>query len=380
MTLEKALLELAEKATTQRDEIQNEEAAKQALVLPFIRALGYDVFDLSEVKPEFTADFGSAVLKKADYAIMHNGKPAILFECKQITATLEGGPHSQLMGYFAATPARIGILTNGIMYKFFSDLDEPNKMDEAPFFELDLMNVGERSIENLVRFTKEAFDTDDTIAAASVLKYTGGMKEVLGEQLNNPDDGFVYWLVKKVYPGTLNQKARDRFTPLVGRAFREFIKDRVNLTLKTALNHDSDERDTLDDDSIHQEEFVEDNHGVVTTLLEVEAYAIVKGLLGTVVDISRITIDDKKTFCNILLDAKTQKRICRLHFNNESNLRLGVFDKDKKETRHKIDSPDRIYDHTDAIIARTQLYLDEETAPKATAFSNEPASSLEKTP
>ena len=378
MTLEKALLELAEKVTAQKNEIQNEEAAKQALVLPFIKALGYDVFDLSEVKPEFTADFGTAVLKKADYAIMHSGKPAILIECKQITAKLEGGPHSQLMGYFAATPARIGILTNGITYKFFSDLDEPNKMDEAPFFELDLMNITERSIENLIRFTKDAFDTDDTIVAASVLKYTGGMKEVLGEQLNNPDDGFVYWLVKKVYPGTLNKKAKARFTPLVGRAFREFIKDRVNLTLKTALNHDSDEGDT-EADAAHNEEFPDDDDGVVTTLKEVEAYAIIKGILRPLVDVSRVTLDDKKTFCNILLDAKTQKRICRLHFNNELNLRLGVFDRNKKETRHEIDSPDHIYDHADAIKDRTQLYLDEETTPKTPPHSSKMIAPLEKT-
>jgi len=108
---------------------------------------------------------------------MHDGDPAILFECKQVTDNLESAPLSQLMRYFAATEARIGILTNGIVYKFFSDLDESNKMDKRPFLVIDLENLSDRAIEEINRFTRQGFDVEGTLEAAAVLKYTRGMKQ-----------------------------------------------------------------------------------------------------------------------------------------------------------------------------------------------------------
>ena len=124
---------LASRIHKQLDHIQTEEATKNALILPFINALGYNVFDPTEVVPEFTADVGIKKGEKVDYAIKLDGKVIMLFECKQVGAALSRAHASQLFRYFTVTEARVGVLTNGVTYLFFSDLEEPNKMDERPF-------------------------------------------------------------------------------------------------------------------------------------------------------------------------------------------------------------------------------------------------------
>ena len=82
MSLENSLSDLAERASEQVAHLETEEATKHALVMPFIQALGYNVFDPLEIVPESTADVGTRRGEKVDYALMHDGKPMILFECK----------------------------------------------------------------------------------------------------------------------------------------------------------------------------------------------------------------------------------------------------------------------------------------------------------
>ncbi len=118
---------LATKVQRQRGHIQTEEATKNAFVLPFIGALGYDVFDPTEVVPEFTADVGIKKGEKVDYAILQEGKPILLFECKQCGVDLDASHASQLYRYFSVTEARIAVLTNGLMYRFYTDLENPNQ-------------------------------------------------------------------------------------------------------------------------------------------------------------------------------------------------------------------------------------------------------------
>ena len=310
--------------------------------------------------PEFTADVGTRRGEKVDYALLHDGKPTILFECKKVNVALEIESISQLIRYFTVTEARIGVLTNGIVYKFFSDLDESNKMDQRPFLEIDLLSLDERSIAELRRFTKQSFDIDETLEAAAVLKYTRGMKQALSKQLNEPDEEFAKWLVRKVYPGMLTKQVRERFTPLVGRAFREFINERINLTLKSALDRDTgDVDDEPDDQGDGQDEIVDGDRGIVTTAQELEGYMIVKAILRTVVDVSRDSLRDTKSYCGIILDDNSRKPLCRLWFNR-SQLYLGLFDENKKETRNKIDSLDGMYAFSEEIKATARRYVDEE--------------------
>ena len=149
--------------------------------MPFIQALGYNVFDPTEVVPEFTADIGTKRGEKVDYAIMQDGKPIILIEAKSATSDLNGEHASQLFRYFSVTEARIGILTNGLQYRFHSDLEKPNHMDEKPFLIVDILNFDTRPVSQLKKFSKAAFDVDRILSSANELKYKREIKLLVGE-------------------------------------------------------------------------------------------------------------------------------------------------------------------------------------------------------
>ena len=191
---------LSVKIKQQINAITTEEATKTAFVMPFIHnVLGYDVFDPSEVTPEFVCDVGTKKGEKIDYAIIKNNEVQILIECKKIGEPLNINHASQLFRYFHVTNARISILTNGQIYRFYTDLDAPNKMDEKPFLEIDLLDIDENIIPELKKLTKASFDLESIINAAGELKYVSQIKKIIHIQLNNPEDDFVKFFASRVY-------------------------------------------------------------------------------------------------------------------------------------------------------------------------------------
>ena len=306
-----------------RREQPTEEATKTALVLPFIQMLGYDIFDPSEVVPEFTADIGTKRGEKVDYALLHQGQPSILIECKKLDDSLADTVTSQLVRYFGVTNAHFGIVTNGIAYRFFSDLDQPNVMDPTPFFEFNMLNASDKAVEELKRFTKEGFDPDETTQAAAILKYIGGMKQALERQLKSPDDEFARWLTKQVYSKSLTQTAKDRFSNLVRQAFRELIDDRINATLKSALARDTTAADTPSDAPKPTDEMIQPTSTITTTDVETKGYELVKSIVSDVVNPDRVFMRDTQSYCGVLLDNNNRQPIARLRFNS-SNKRFEV--------------------------------------------------------
>mgnify|MGYP000888212011 CR=1 FL=1 len=139
---------LSERTVKLKDTLNTEEATKTALVMPFFQLLGYDVFNPLEFSPEFIADVGIKKGEKVDYAILIDDVPRILAECKDCNNTLENCD-KQLTRYFNVTPAKIGVLTNGIVYKFYTDLEKPNMMDEKPFLEINLLKIKDYQINEL---------------------------------------------------------------------------------------------------------------------------------------------------------------------------------------------------------------------------------------
>ncbi|MCK5662964.1 MAG: type I restriction enzyme HsdR N-terminal domain-containing protein [Thiotrichaceae bacterium] len=235
MDLIDELKALSSKISKKRKDIQTEEATKNAFVMPFIKALGYDVFDPSEVTPELTADVGTKKGEKVDYAILKNGKPIILFECKWCGIDLEKEHKSQLYRYFSVTEARFAVLTNGISYYFYTDIDEPNKMDSKHFLELNLLELKESAAEDLKRFSQSFFDLKKNLTAATELKYTTEIKSILATQLANPSEEFAVFFASKVYSGRLVQSVKQQFVELVKKAFQQFLSDRINERLQSAL-------------------------------------------------------------------------------------------------------------------------------------------------
>lgn len=347
------LTSLAAKVRLQGPAIQTEEATKNAFVMPFINTvLGYDVFDPQEVMPEFVCDVGTKKGEKIDYAIMKDGEVQILIECKKIGESLSINHASQLFRYFHVTSARISILTNGQVYRFFTDLDAPNKMDEKPFLELDLLDIDEYSVPELIKLTKSAFDVDSIINAAGELKYVSQLKKLIGTQVSKPEDDFVKFFASRVYEGVITQKVREQFFELTRKALAQFLNDQINDRLKSAMsgviqptmasvpvsngaNTEAQGRDESEDK-------------ILTTLEELEGYHIVRAVVRSVVDAKRIVQRDTQSYFGILLDDNNRKPICRLHFNRSQKY-LGVFDEEKNETRHAISSIDEIYEYADQL-------------------------------
>ena len=348
---------LSNKIKQQLDVINTEEATKTAFVMPFIHnVLGYDVFDPSEVTPEFVCDVGTKKGEKIDYAIMKNNDVQFLIECKKIGEPLNINHASQLFRYFHVTNARISILTNGQNYKFFTDLDAPNKMDEKPFLEVDLLDIDENIIPELKKLTKSSFDLESIINAAGELKYVSQIKKILHSQLNNPEDDFVKFFASRVYDGILTQKVRESFFNLTKKAASQYINDQVNERLKSAITGITPAIiDTPNESSQIEEDEHKDESDVVTTLEELEGYHIVKAITRAVLEAPRITHRDTKSYFGILVDDNNRKPLCRLHFNRTQKY-IGLFDIEKNETRHPITTVDDIYSFADILKATAALY------------------------
>jgi len=331
---------LAGKVPALCDVLQTEQATKNALVMPFIRILGYDIFDPMEVVPEFIADVGIKKGEKVDYAIKKDDKIIMLFECKHCGGDLNIKHASQLFRYFAVTDARVGVLTNGVQYRFFTDLEAPNKMDDKPFLEVNMLDLNDSVVAELKKLSKPAFNIDALMTAAGELKYMRAIKKLLAEQMENPSDEFVKFCASKVYEGTLTPSRREYFHGLTKRGFSQLVTERINERLKTALTGDT---------SVNSGEVETEGEALIeTTAEELEGFYLIKSLLRDVVDPSRIIHRDTQSYMGILLDDNNRKPIARLYFNRPRKY-LGVFDENRKEERVHIESLNDIFKHADRI-------------------------------
>jgi hypothetical protein len=356
MDLANRIQDIAQRVEKLSSHIETEEATKTSIIMPFISALGYDVFNPLEVVPEFTADVGTKKGEKVDYAVLKDGQMIMLFECKCCGSKLDDCNASQLYRYFSVTDARFGILTNGTYYKFFSDLEEPNKMDTKPFFEFDLLNADENKIEELKKFTKAAFELDNILATASELKYKNALKKYFAEQLNEPSENFVRYFTSQVYTGRMTHVVLNQFTPIVRKALNQIIREKVNDRLQTALNADKETTSADEEKAVEfGEDFLED--GIVTTEEEIEGYNIVKAIVREVVDVRRVVMRDQKSYCGILLDDNNRKPIIRLHFNRTQKY-ISLFSQ-KKAEKVPIENVDDIFKYSDRLKNTVKEYIQE---------------------
>lgn len=362
MEFEEKLASLAAKIRQQKAAIQTEEATKTAFVMPFIQnVLGYDVFDPLEVVPEFVCDVGTKKGEKIDYAIFKDGQVQILIESKKVGESLNINHASQLFRYFHVTTARISILTNGQVYRFFTDLEASNKMDEKPFLEFDMLDIDDHVVPELQKLTKSAFDVESIISAAGELKYVGQIKRELHSQFQQPDEDFVRFFASRVYEGTITQKVREQFAQLTRKATVQFLSDQVNDRLKSAITGNaqplivSQVLNANAPSGLESQVDVVEKDLVVTTVEEIEGFNVIKAIIRSVVDVRRITARDTQSYFGILLDDNNRKPVARLHFNRSQKY-LETFDDNKKGTRHPISSVDDIFEFSELLKATALNY------------------------
>lgn len=346
MDFKDSIKQLSDRIHKLKDQLQTEEATKNAFIMPFLQALGYDVFNPNEITPEYTTDIGTKKGEKIDYAILKDGIPIVLVECKHWAENLNLHDN-QLLRYFHVSKAKFGLLTNGILYKFYSDLVEPNKMDEKPFLEFNITEIKDNQIEELKKFHKSYFDVASIFETASELKYMNELKQLLHTELTNPTPEFVRHFAKQVYPSKVTEKVLEQFTNLVKKSAQTYISDLYTERLKTAI---AKEEETEKKDAVETTQVVKaEENKVVTTDEEIEAFSIVKAIIRQNIDPSRIFIRDAQTYCSIILDDNNRKTICRLYLNGGKKY-LATIDENKKEIKNEISNLNDIFKFSEPIL------------------------------
>ncbi len=343
------LNQLKERVISLKDNLQTEEATKNALIMPFLSTLGYDVFNPLEVVPEFIPDSRLKKDEKVDYAIIKDGKPIILLECKKVdNDKLDVKKHAnQLFKYFTASKAKFIILTNGIVYKFFSDIEEPNILDKEPFFTFNLLEFKENQVETLSEFCKENFDIEKAYSNAGDLRYIRQFEEVIENEYRNPSDDFIRYLLDKseIYDGVKTAKVVEKHRKTTIEAFNLFMSKVMKTSLDFSLASKQEEKDNKKE--------------IITTSQEIEGYAIVKSILEGNFDINRINYRDNASYFNIIIDNNILKTVCRLYLNKSNKYIVFLSSNDNKEKRNSeekilINSVNDLFKYKDKILNRVK--------------------------
>ncbi len=324
-----------------KDTVQTEEATKMSLIVPFFQLLGYDVFNPMEFCPEYTADVGIKKGEKVDYAILIKNEPVILIEAKAASRKLDKHS-SQLFRYFVTTSAKFAILTNGIIYKFYTDLEETNKMDREPFLEINLLSLKDSQISQLAKFKKESLNVVDILDSASLLKYNNLFKNYIEQQFQNPSDEMVKLFLQPIYKGAKTQAVIEKFRPILKKALNDYTNELLSEKLQSAINS-TNTGDSLDTDSLTSEE-------------EWDAFSLIKNLLKDTLDTNKITYKCTESYTAILYDNNSRKWICRLVLKNTQKT-LILPDENKKEKRYSISNIKELSDYTDQLISICNRYL-----------------------
>lgn len=359
MDFKDQIKQLGDRITKLREQISTEEATKTAFIMPFIQLLGYDVFNPLEVLPEMTCDIGTKKGEKIDYCILKEDNPIMLIECKTWSANLSLHDN-QLLRYFHVSKAKFGVLTNGIEYRFYTDLEHPNRMDETPFLVVNLLDIKDAQIEELKKFHKSYFDLETIISTASELKYLGELRQKISEEFQSPSTEFVKLLGKDIYHGFFTSKVVEQFSTLVKRAISSHISDIISLRLNAAIQSEAVKEPEFPAEKEAINTTYDDctDSGIETTEEELEAFLIIRAIIAPVIDVKRITYRDAKSYFTVIIDDNNRKLVCRLYLNSSTNKKLSYFDENKQEVIHKIDSLLDIYKYVEELKKVAAQYSD----------------------
>ena len=342
----KAMLHHAALVKKRHELCNTEEASKTSLILPFFRdVLGYDVDDPSSFIPEYVSTPGSKKDQRVDYAIINDGKPEVLIEAKWNGYTLDGY-ETQLFNYYSATSAKLGILTNGVIYRFFGDLDSDNRMDVSPFKEINMLALTDKDIDDLYLFQHELFNIDAIVDSAAEMKYSADISAMLDRIFTDPDNDFTAFIMKRVYSGKKTAKSAKNFQAIVKRSIDQYLSDKVAAAIAAEKEAEKAANPSQEDDRI------------VTTQEEMEAYYIVRSLLYPSVPLSRIQYKDCRSYFAVLIDGKATQWVCRFYPSNDAMWQVHFpTDDPKKPEKISITSNDDLYTYQNRLQTSASKYL-----------------------
>ncbi len=309
-----------------KDKMQTEEAIKTSIVLPFFQLLGYDIFNPEEFIPEYTTDVGIKKGEKIDYVIMSELNPIMLIEVKNCPDKNLKRHTSQLFRYFAVSKARYGMLTNGFCFIFYTDLNEKNIMDTESFFEFNLLELNDKNIDEICKYTKNNFNVDEIYESASELRYLNKIKQLIISQSKKPSDAFINYILGEVYCG--------RKTKTLVDTFREYTK----VSLKNLIvdeKHRSINEVSLDVENIE--------NSVIMSQIEMESFYIVKSVVRRIINPENITYVNNENDFTVVVENNSKKWICKINVRNKMEIKL-PYDNEVGEVIYDFESTDDIYE------------------------------------
>jgi hypothetical protein len=310
----------------------NEAQTRKFLIEPFFQTLNYQSTDLI---PEYNADFGDRISNKVDYAIRINPKKKeyILVEAKKHNTKLSDKEAGQLNGYFGVTKnSKIAVLTNGIEYKFFSDVCEPNIIDSKPFFTFHLINYSESDLEGLIKFDKRFINVPEIIKAAQTTVFNQSFETAFFNELVAPSKDLLKLIHKNMtFQSKFNEDSQKNMIGQINSTFLRTMYDR-KVVLEASSN----------------------SQGVITTESEIQAYHTIRTLLiqNKKIPRERLGFKDYKGFFTIGVDDNSKKVICKLMFNG-AVLKIAISDKE-----YTLDHVDDLLKYKNELTNRTMQLLE----------------------
>jgi len=277
----------------------NEQATKQSLVGPLFSILGYDLTDPRECIPEFKTDFGiGRSVKPVDWSFMANGKPIFFVEAKEAGKKL-AGYSEQLGDYFAkSTDVKLGILTNGVQWKFYTDVDNSNVMDKEPFVIWDVLSDEESPLDLLTVLHKSQYNPQLIRTFAERNRNRNLLVNELAKLLE-PSSELVRLAIANIETRRLTDSVIDNWKPVLKSAIEEWARQR---TLNLILNPPkAPETSTID--------------RIVTTQEELKTYEAIKTVLS---DDRPVSYQDTYSYFKIHLPERQTWAFCRLYLDRRS--------------------------------------------------------------
>ena len=307
-----------------------EETTKQALILPLLNILDFSPFDPQKVKAEFSASFpGAKASERVDYALFSNGNPVMFLEAKAYNVRLTNHD-GQLSRYFNSTPSvSVAAITNGIEWRFFTDLKLPNIMDDTPFLTVDFSNLGDCDVEQLSKFRFDMFNSKALKSFAKERNYLSLFTSSIATCLREVDPEFVRFIANRAIPNTkLPPKVLETFAPLVKQSVKDAISEMVvsGLSAPSTAVANTPSPTMNQPSTTTQEPIPTDIHidptnaKIQTTTAERRLLEIVKEMVSGVVSPEEIIGKDTETYYNLLFQGKTNRWIASYYGNRKKAL------------------------------------------------------------
>ncbi|GAB1856311.1 type I restriction endonuclease [Flavobacteriaceae bacterium MHTCC 0001] len=277
----------------------NEAKTRMYLVEPFFEMLRFNRgFENGNLIPEYNADFANLKGKKVDYAIILANKPEIIIEVKKSHTKLNDKHLSQLNEYFNNTnDSKIGILTNGIEYKFYCrNNTKGNGLHPNPFYTFDWNNIENNNFEQLADFYSTSINIRSIVNNAQNSFFIEGFEDSLFKEFTNPSREFIKAINSNMGSSRLTEKLEKQISELVN-----------SISIRNAL------------DKLIIDEASKANSGIITTREEMKAFHVVKTILAQhkKIETSSIGFKDYKGKFSIIINNTPKKKVCDLYITSK---------------------------------------------------------------